>query len=155
MVIWRHWWKNIVSVEPQEGSGELGLGRSDRWIFQVFLSRLWVFQKNLSKELHFPIFHGFPAQGRSCVSTHGADANAMAFYSESTFAGGELNFGRQLEGFELEALVKPFLVISVAFLLILMLALVARLMWFHHGLSLVNSARMLGEGRSDVSNDPP
>lgn len=49
------------------------------------------------------------------MSTHGADANAMAFYSESTFAGLELNFGRQLEGFELEALVKPFLVISVAF----------------------------------------
>ena len=61
---------------------------------------------------------GFPAQGRSCVSTHGADANAMAFYSESTFAGLELNFGRQLEGFEFEALVKP---------LILLLALVARL----------------------------
>lgn len=49
------------------------------------------------------------------MSAHGADANAMAFYSESTFAGLELNFGRQLEGFELEALVKPFLVISVAF----------------------------------------
>ena len=57
------------------------------------------------------------------MSTHGADANAMAFYSESTFAGGELNHISVLEGFEFEALVKQFLLI----LLILLLALVARL----------------------------